>query len=152
MAGHGLGVWMIFPSNEFIGGGPVKQELTVHMDNVLLGMLQGGHFGSGGIDFKDSEPWAKLFGPLFVYVNQGPSIDALWADARQRARAEAGKWPYAWLKHDDYPLRRGTVRGRVRLTDGGSARAAWVILAPPGEDWTRSSKGYDFWARADEAG
>jgi rhamnogalacturonan endolyase len=24
MAGHGLGLWMVFPSNEFIGGGPVK--------------------------------------------------------------------------------------------------------------------------------
>ena len=26
MAGNGLGLWMIFPSNEFIGGGPFKQS------------------------------------------------------------------------------------------------------------------------------
>jgi len=148
MAGHGLGLWMIFPSNEFVGGGPVKQELTVHMENVVLGMLQGGHFGSGGLQFKEGEPWAKLFGPLFVYVNQGPSVDAMWDEAKKRADAEAAKWPYAWLEHEDYPRERGTVSGRVRLTDGGDTKGAWVILAPPGEDWTQSSKGYDFWTRA----
>ncbi len=47
MAGHGLGMWMISPSNEYIGGGPFKQELTVHQGNTLLSMFVGGHFGSG---------------------------------------------------------------------------------------------------------
>ena len=148
MAGHGLGLWMIFASNEFVGGGPIKQELTVHKDNVVLGMLQGGHFGSGGLQFKAGEEWAKLFGPLFVYVNQGPSVDALWDDARKRADAEVARWPYAWLEHKEYPRERGRVSGQVRLTDGGDTKEAWVVLAPPGEDWTQSSKGYDFWTRA----
>jgi rhamnogalacturonan endolyase len=62
------------------------------------------------------------------------------------------KWPYVWLKHDDYPLERGTVRGQVRLTDGTSAKGAWALLAPPGEDWFACLKGYDFWSTVDAEG
>jgi len=166
MAGHGIGIWMIFPSNEFIGGGPLKQDLSVHMDNVLLAMLLGGHFGSGGLEFKENESWTKLYGPVFVYVNQGASVDALWDDAKRCARQEISLWPYTWLRHSEYPLERGTVTGRIQLAgpppsplaqakmanDGDSTTGAWVILAPPGEDWTQSSKGYGFWTKADAEG
>ncbi len=152
MAGHGVGVWMIFPSNEFIGGGPFKQELTVHKENTLLGMLVGGHFGSGGLRFVDGEAWEKVYGPLFVYVNKGESVDAMWEDAKKRADAEADKWPYEWLDDKEYPRERGTVSGSIRLTDGGSTKDAWVILSPPGEDWTQVLKGYNFWTRADAEG
>jgi rhamnogalacturonan endolyase len=156
VTGNGLGLWMIYPSNEFLGGGPIKQNLTVHMEamnhHVVLGMLQSGHFGSGGLRFAEGERWTKVFGPLFVYVNKGASTDALWQDASKRARTERARWPYPWLKHPSYPLQRGIVTGRVRLTDGGSTSGAWTILAPPGEDWTRSSKGYHFWTRLDGMG
>lgn len=152
LAGHGVGMWMIFPSNEFVGGGPFKQELTVHKENVLLGMLVGGHFGSGGLRFRKDEPWEKVYGPLFVYVNGADSVDKMWDDAKKRAGAEVAKWPYAWLDRKEYPLKRGTVSGAVKLTDGASAKGAWALLSPPGEDWTQVLKGYDFWARADDKG
>ena len=152
MAGHGVGMWMIFPSNEFIGGGPFKQELTVHKENTLLAMLVGGHFGSGGLRFAAGEPWDKVYGPVFVYVNNGESVDAMWDDAKKRAGAEAANWPYEWLENKDYPREHGTVAGSIRLTDGGSTKDAWVILSPPGEDWTQVLKGYDFWTRADAEG
>jgi rhamnogalacturonan endolyase len=152
MAGHGVGIWMIFPSTEFIGGGPFKQELTVHEDNTLLGMLVGGHFGSGGLQFRQGERWDKLYGPLFVYVDHSPTVDGMWKDAQQRAREESARWPYAWLRRPDYPRRRGVVRGRVRLADGAGARGAWAMLVPPDEDWTQVLKGYDFWSRVDSAG
>jgi rhamnogalacturonan endolyase len=152
LAGHGVGLWMIFPSNEFIGGGPFKQELTVHKENVMLGMLVGGHFGSGGLRFRKDEPWEKVYGPLFVYVNGADTVDKMWDDAKKRAAAEVAKWPYSWLERKEYPLKRGTVSGTVKLTDGASAKGAWVLLSPPGEDWTQVIKGYDFWARADDKG
>jgi rhamnogalacturonan endolyase len=152
MAGHGVGMWMIFPSNEFIGGGPFKQELTVHKENVLLGMLVGGHFGSGGLHFRKDEAWEKVYGPLFVYVNAADSVDKMWDDAKTRANAEIAKWPYEWLARKEYPLKRGTVSGSIKLTDGTSAKGAWVLLSPPGEDWTQVLKGFDFWARADDRG
>jgi rhamnogalacturonan endolyase len=152
MAGHGVGVWMTYPSAEFVGGGPFKQELTVHKENTLLGMLVGGHFGSGGLRFGDGEPWDKVYGPLFVYVNSGESVDAMWDDAKKRADAEAAQWPYGWLEKREYPLTRGNVAGALRLADGGSAKDAWIILSPPDEDWTQVLKGYDFWTRADADG
>jgi rhamnogalacturonan endolyase len=152
MAGHGLGLWMIFASNEFIGGGPFKQELTVHEGNTLLAMFVGGHFGSGGLQFRADEPWHKVYGPVFVYFNQGPSVDALWEDAKQRAETEVGQWPYAWLNRADYPTNRGTIRGSVKLADGTGARGAWAMLAPPDEDWTQVIKGYDYWSRVDADG
>ncbi|HVS35817.1 MAG TPA: polysaccharide lyase family protein [Gemmataceae bacterium] len=152
MAGHGVGLWMIFPSNEWIGGGPFKQELTVHKENTLLAMLVGGHFGAGGLRFADGEPWEKVYGPVFVYMNNGKSIDAMWDDAKKRAGVEAAKWPYEWLESKEYPRERGVVAGSIRLTDGGSTKDAWVILSPPGEDWTQVLKAYDFWMRADADG
>ena len=150
MAGNSVGIWMISPSNEYIGGGPVKQELTVHMDNVLLAMLVGGHFGSGGVNLADNESWSKLYGPLFVYINHGPNPEAQWQDAKLRASKEITAWPYAWLKHPDYPLERGSVTGKVRIP--GDARGAWAILASPGQDWTQLGNGYDFWSRVNESG
>jgi rhamnogalacturonan endolyase len=152
MAGHGLGLWMICPSNEYVGGGPFKQELTVHKDNVLLSMFVGGHFGSPGIRVKADEPWDKVYGPVFVYLNEGKSVEAMCDDAKKRTATEMEAWPYAWLKRDDYPLERGTVAGRVKLTDGTSAKGAWALLAPPGEDWWGCLKGYDFWAKVDGDG
>jgi len=61
-------------------------------------------------------------------------------------------WPYAWMKNTAYPLQRGTVTGRVKLSDGASVKGAWAILAPPDEDWFQVLKGYDFWARVDDQG
>jgi rhamnogalacturonan endolyase len=122
MAGHGVGLWMVFPSNEYVGGGPFKQELTVHQNNTLLSMFVGGHFGSAGLRIKADEPWTKVYGPVFVYVNAGESADAMWDDAKKRAAAEMEKWPYVWLKHDDYPLERGTVRGCGTMPRSGRRR------------------------------
>jgi rhamnogalacturonan endolyase len=147
MAGHGVGIWMIFPSNEFIGGGPLKQELSVHMDNVLLAMLLGGHFGSGDLRFLDNEPWDRVYGPLFVYVNHSSSPDVMFEDARNRAQHEMTKWPYQWLHRADYPLLRGSVRGKIALTSGASVGGAWAILAAPGENWSMTTKGYEFWSK-----
>jgi rhamnogalacturonan endolyase len=161
MAGHGVGMWLIQPSREYVNGGPLRQELTVHQDsptmpsqnNILLWMLQGNHFGGPRISLEKGQVWSRFYGPAFIYFNQAGSIDALWADAKQKAALEEAKWPYAFVKHDDYPLDRGTVRGQVKLADGHSAQGAWVVLAPAGaKDWCMSADGYEFWTHADADG
>jgi len=153
MVGHGTGLWMVWPSTEFLNGGPLRQDLTVHQENVLLAMFEGGHFGAGSIDVKEGEVWSKLYGPVFIYVNHASSVEAMWADAKARAAKERAQWPYAWLKNDEYPLERGTVSGQVELAGGGSTKDAWVVLAPPdGKDWTMSAKGYMFYTKADSDG
>ena len=152
MTGRGVGIWMINASNEYVNGGPVKQELTVHQGNTLLNMLQGAHFGSGVLNFAGGEDWQKFYGPFLVYVNHAPTTEALFADAGQQAGVERAQWPYAWVQNPLYPVGRGTVTGQLKLTNGQPAANAMVVLAAPGGDWPLQGKGYEFWARTDGQG
>lgn len=154
LAGNGVGVWMCYPSVESFNGGPLRQDLTVHGDNVLLAMFQSGHFGAPPIRVSADQPWTRFYGPVFVYINQGSAVDSMLADARQRARDEQRKWPYPWLKHEEYPLHRGGVRGQVKLADGSTVEGAWIVLGPhhEREDWSMSSSGYVFFTQADRDG
>ena len=148
MAGHGVGIWMVNASNEYVNGGPVKQELTVHQGDTLLNMLEGAHFGAGVTQFQHGETWTKFYGPFFVYLNSAPTVPALYADAVRRDNAEREKWPYTWVHQPDYPTVRGTVAGQLRLADGKPTAGAWVVLAAPGGDWPLQGKGYEFWTQA----
>jgi len=153
MAGNGVGIWMIMPGREYVNGGPLRQELTVHMDNTLLWMFQGMHFGASAIDLKAGREWSLFYGPAFVYLNHGSSVDAMWQDAKIRALSEETEWPYAFVKNPDYPLARGTIIGQIKLNNGDNTKGAWAVLAPPGtRDWCRSSGGYTFWSQTDQSG
>ena len=155
MTGHGVGVWMINASNEYVNGGPLKQELTVHADNTLLNMLQGAHFGSGVLNFKAGEPWTKFYGPFMVYFNSGASAEVMYKDALARVQAEQSQWPYRWAQNAEYPIGRGAVRGNLTLESGanaGNVANAFVILAAPGGDWPLQGKGYEFWTKTDANG
>lgn len=149
--GPNLGLWMITPSPEFFNGGPVKQGQTVH-DNTVLRVMQSVHFGASPLRFADGETWQKVYGPIFVYTNSGPTTGAMLQDAEKRQQTEASRWPYAWVSDPAYDTARGAVSGRIRLTTGKSAGDAWVILSPPGSDWTAQGKGYEFWTKADAEG
>jgi rhamnogalacturonan endolyase len=112
----------------------------------------GGHFGSGELRFAAGEEWRKVYGPVFVYLNEGESTDAMWQDAKERAAREVERWPYPWMDTPGYARERGSVAGRVKLTDGTSAKGAWAMLAPAEEDWSQVTKGYEFWTRVDAEG
>ena len=162
MAGNGVGLWMILPGREYINGGPLHQELTVHKGlrgtgdtkgNILLWMFQGTHFDANSIDLKAGQTWSMCFGPAFVYCNQGNSVAAMWQDAKQRAQAEEVSWPYSFVTHSSYPLHRTTVTGHIQMSDGRIPKGAWVVLAPPGtNDWCQSAGGYTFWSKVDDSG
>jgi rhamnogalacturonan endolyase len=152
MTGHGVGIWMIAASNEYCNGGPVKQELTVHMDNTLLSMLDGGHFGAGSPDFAQGEAWTKVYGPFMIYLNNGLSMDTMYADAKRQTAQEQRQWPYSWLNDPNYPIARGSVVGQVRLANAKSTAGAWAVLADPGGDWPMQSKNYEFWAQVGKDG
>ena len=155
IAGSGLGFWVISASSEYCNGGPTKQNLTMGETYKWIGVLetfQAGHYGSGTVYFSRDEAWEKFYGPFFVYLNSAEDFDALWADAQQRSRQEIAAWPYSWVQHELYPLKRGSVRGQLAITDGSSPEGTWVILAAPTPDWQLQGKGYIFWARADARG
>ena len=158
---HNVGLWIINPSFEFIGGGPTKAELTGHLDvnprglPTLLNMWLGSHYGGTGFGVATNEAWTKFIGPFLIYCNaaeQGKSEDdtqfALWQEALKRAELEEQRWPYAWLVDSNYPSaeQRGSVSGRIVLNDpvapGATMSNVWVGLtapdyAPPPRDFGR---------------
>lgn len=138
-----LGLWLINPSTEYIGGGPTKLELTAHLDcnpgglPTLLNMWLGSHYGGTGFAVNTNEHWQKLIGPFLLYCNRAPTHREMWTDARRRAQTESGLWPYTWVEHPLYPQAssRGTVSGRVLIKDPLDSKLRpsniWVGLTAP---------------------
>lgn len=145
---HGVGLWIVNPSMEYIAGGPTKMELTGHLDvnpggsPTLLNMWLGSHYGGSSLAVAPEEDWSKLIGPFLIYCNQaaptpdraaqdasdpeaGAPHEALWKDALARAATEAARWPYDWVADTNYPAaaQRATVTGQLVIRDP---------LAPPG--------------------
>jgi rhamnogalacturonan endolyase len=149
--GNGHGVWLISPSWEFYTGGPLKQELMVQHDNLILDMYHGGHAGSA-ITTPSPAGWQKLYGPNLLYVDAGSDAQVV-ADALAQVATERGQWPYCWMSNGLYPLsaQRGTVTGKIAEAHGRSVAGAQVLLAQAGDLLTQ---GYDymFWSVADAGG
>ncbi len=146
--GGGYGVWMISPSHEYVNGGPMKQELTVHVeansgDGTVLNMLSASHFGTPSVAI----PNGKIYGPWLLYFNNG-SI----SDAQSQVATEDAAWPYTWLSNAHYPLARTTVTGTLRLANGQPAAGATVVLAKPGGDLYAQGSDYIFSTQADGSG
>jgi rhamnogalacturonan endolyase len=169
--------WVITPSNEFKSGGPMKRELTSHVGPTSLAMFLGTHYVGDDIVLRlgDGEHWKKVLGPVFIYLNSSPSrrsragggdvaVRGLWDDAKARARAEAGRWPYSFPESPDFAKAgdRGSVTGTLVVRDrfaskGGDvpAATAFVGLAAPGGQpgsWATQCKGYQFWTTAAASG
>jgi len=174
--GKNVGIWMTLPSLEYYNGGPMKRELTGHLDLVnagtgdllLLNMLNGTHYGMGGnFTFAAGEAFQKVYGPFFVYCNKytGSSTSAseiantLWQDAQNQAVAEQASWPYSWFNNAAYPQKSGraTVSGTFSITDPGNTTASpsgmWIGLAPSdGGDFQLQAKTYQFWSKINANG
>jgi rhamnogalacturonan endolyase len=128
-----IGLWLINPSLEFIGGGPTKVELTGHLDvnpggtPTLLNMWQGSHYGGTSLAVGPDEDWTKVVGPFAIYCNTGTTPNALWQNALVQATNEMRQWPYAWFRDKNFPsaAQRGTVSGKILLQDAFDADAKW---------------------------
>jgi rhamnogalacturonan endolyase len=160
-----LGIWMTAPSHEYYNGGPMKRELTAHMDHTLLNMLNGSHYSMGTqLSMSAGTAFTKTYGPYLVYANayRGAEADpsskvvkSLWADAQAQAAAERSAWPYAWFTNADYiqDSGRANVSGTLHFEDRGTATAgarAWIGLAPAdqGTDFQFQGRTYQFWVKA----
>ena len=149
-----MGVWNIHCATEWYPGGPMKQELTAHATSkspITIQMLQGEHFGTQPVAFKDGE--RKLYGPFLIYVNFDAEKNTgnLVDDAKQMARQQQEEWPFQWFHNDLYPLDRSTVSGRINVTTGQPCDSIQVVLAEPGELYVQN-KGYMFWTLTDAQG
>jgi rhamnogalacturonan endolyase len=168
--GKKVGVWIINPSNEYLPGGPMKTELTLHdaaAKATLLNYWGGTHFYGQLEDVQVNQLRQKVYGPWLLYGNSTPTAgsagqDALWADAKQRLIAEKAAWPYSWESDTRYPPKsgRGTVTGTLSFTDANQPRAsvasAWVGLADPpvngAPNFEHQAWDYQYWVHADGQG
>ncbi|XP_059307364.1 uncharacterized protein LOC132058946 isoform X2 [Lycium ferocissimum] len=162
------GFWMITPTDEFRTGGPVKQDLTSHTGPVNMNMFFSTHYAGEilGLKFRDGEPWRKVFGPVFVYINSLSSDEedtlTLWTDAKEQMFIETENWPYNFPLSEDFARadQRGTVSGRLLVRDSYvsqsliTANSAYIGLAAPGDvgSWQTENKAYQFWTQADSEG
>ena len=113
-----IGVWAIPVTPEYINGGPLKQELTVHTDvksPLMLQMFQGEHFGSVHQEYVKGD--RKLYGPFLMYFNDGTRQQMI-ADAKKQTAQQEKEWPFRWFSHDLHDTQRATVTGRVQITNG----------------------------------
>ncbi|KAL2529677.1 Rhamnogalacturonate lyase family protein [Forsythia ovata] len=162
-----VGFWQIIPSDEFRSGGPLKQNLTSHVGPTTLAVFLSAHYTGDDLvpKFGQGEPWKKVFGPVFVYVNSvmdGEDPLTLWDDAKRQMLVEVQSWPYSFPVSEDFQSsdQRGNVNGKLFVRDKYVSddyipgQGAYVGLAPPGEagSWQRECKDYQFWTRADEVG
>lgn len=155
---HGLmngkvGVWNIPVSYEWLNGGPMRQELTVHATSkspITIQMLQGEHLGASSQKYEDDEH--QIFGPFMIYVNDGATREEMIADARAKAAELKAQWPFQWFKNDYYPLDRSTVTGKINITTGQNPGGVKVVLAEPGVELLKQGGKYIFWSLTDEEG
>jgi len=147
--GERFGAWFIPVSTEYYSGGPLKQELLVHYDGIILNYMTGAHLGSG--TFKVPQDWEKIYGPWLFYVNEG-TPDEMIEDAHEVAVKEQAKWPYQWVDERLYPLERFKVKGSLAVPDGRSTAKAMVVLSGAGPEVIRQKDGYYFYGQCDENG
>jgi rhamnogalacturonan endolyase len=143
-------------------------------DAVQLNMIHGTHFQVSAVD---DFPAGKMWGPWLWYLVSKPIFrdhcleffmstngslfffafcgqnDGSHSDVASRAAAEFAAWPYAWLEDEAYQS-RGTVKGRLVLSDGRPAANAAVFLGDNKPTKTALDMGSDYYYTdyADENG
>ncbi|KAH8196324.1 hypothetical protein TruAng_009502 [Truncatella angustata] len=139
--GDSFGSWYINAGKDYYNGNHLKQELMVHResatgDAVQLNMIHGTHFM---VSSSDVFPDGKLWGPWLWYLNDGSKDDAA-----ARAVDEFSSWPYAWFEDADYQT-RGSVKGKLVLSDGRPATNAAVYLGDNTPNKTALDAGSDYY-------
>lgn len=153
LANDNVGVWNIPVSYEWINGGPMRQELTVHATSkspITIQMLEGEHLGGSAQVYTKNDK--HLFGPFFIYVNTGATVADRVADAKAKAEVLKAQWPFQWFDHELYPKSRGTVSGKLCLPEDLSPEGYQMVLAGPGGKLISQGKNYQFWAKTDAEG
>lgn len=156
-AGPKTGVWWIQASGEYYSSAPFRVLLTSHQTSkspVIIWQTQCTHRGGYQIEFLpgDNSPWKKLYGPVFVYLNSGEDYNALWNNAKEKVEVAKSRWPYQWMSHELFDLKRSNVIGTIEFDGNVPVANAIIILAPEGSHWSKENRGYHFWSKTDKKG
>jgi len=162
LMGNGTGIWNMEASHEYSNSGTTAQELTLHGTDttpILISQFFSVHYGGEVIVLMDEyTTWQKIFGPHFIYINEGTN-DEIIADARQKANELKALWPYTWLNESIYPIERGTLSGTLQVEGQAVVDSAMVLISKKAPSWFEVTNGwqkqpydYMFWAEANANG
>jgi len=158
-----VGLYLVNPSQEFLSAGPTRYELIGHLDDgeggdpTILDYWRSSHYGGTTLDLAAGEEWSKVVGPILIYVNSGPTPQAMFTDALREASHQSKLWPFAWVSEPAYPLaaQRATVSGKLTVDDpqavsGSLGKMLVGLVAPDDKDgaWQHDAKSYQFWVDA----
>lgn len=143
---NNYGVWIINGNHEYYSGGPLKQDLLVHQDSLMLNYLTSSHFGTPNIIIPTG--WSKLYGPWLIYVNKFNNEEEMILDLNTQANIEKNKIPYNWTNDSLYPLDRRTLKGRII----DNIKATVVIHSSLEEEFDKQTLGYSYFTNTDENG
>ncbi len=145
-----VGFWLVKASTEDIPGGINKPELSVE-NGIVQWYNNSGHGGTPRIYPKKG--WKKVCGPVLYYINEAENKDALWEDAKQQYEKEHSQWPYQWVTDDAYMAdSRGSLHGKVKITDGTNPEGSWAIVADSEPHWQLQGEHYQYTAQIDANG
>ncbi len=110
--GSKYGAWIMNFSHEYFSGGPLKQDLLVHQDSLILNYLNSTHFGTKELIIPKYK-WTKMYGPWLIYFNKGKSINLI-SDANMFFNIEKKNWPFNWINDKNYPIKRYYIKGKLK--------------------------------------
>lgn len=152
MHGNRFGFWFIPVNTSYYPGGPLKQDLIVHYDSIILNYLTSSHYGADNFDMQPG--WSKLYGPWCVYMNDRQENPDLLTDAENAVDFEANQWPYLWMDDTQYPLELSNVSSRLTINKSIPANEMTVVLAQPDHDheFYRQKENYIYSTTTDQQG
>ncbi len=153
--GNTYGAWVVQPNKEYLNGGPMKQELTVHQTDTtpaLIATYLSGHYGSKATTFDGT--YNKTYGPFYLHLNTGPTLDAMRQNAKTFDDVNVHAAFYDSLGIPGYATtaQRGRVVGSIALPGSVPMAGATVVLSANGTEWQRASGPEQYWATADANG
>ncbi len=134
--GNGYGAWLINSTCEYYSGGPLKQDLLVHQDSLMLNYLTSTHFGTPELVIP---PFfgSKMYGPWLIYFNLGKNCDIL-SNVNSFIQNEKLNFPYTWLKDTNFPIKRSYLKGKINSFN----RYKIVIFSSIQEKFDTQTLGY----------
>jgi rhamnogalacturonan endolyase len=148
--GNKYGFWFIPVDKSGYPSGPLKQDLLVHYDGILLNYMVGSHFGT--LDFKVPHKWKKMYGPWCCYLNEGAD---LIEDAKKRVVKEQNKFPYSWVNENSelYPKELGDLEAKINTSKEIPETAHWmVVLSDQKGDYYHQKAGRIYYTDSDHDG
>ena len=143
-----VGVYAINPSNEYMGGGPERLDLTAHLSapgsviyrgNILDCWVSGHYAGGDSVVLAAGQPWQKIIGPIFFYFNALDRPEQADSASIARLAATSGSGqpavPQAWYDN-------ATALWKDAVLQARATKAAWPFA------WV---KGLNFPTKAERA-